>query len=468
MTDLPLSIRDAADALRSGSLKSVDLARASIERADLVDKELGVYITRMDETAVEAAAKADADFAAGIDRGPLQGIALAVKDIIATDDAPTTAQSLVLDPTWGDQGDAPVVARLRAAGAVITGKTSTMEFANGLPDPEKPFPIPRNPWNPLHWTGGSSSGTGNGIAAGVFLGGLGTDTGGSIRIPSSWCGVTGIKATYGRVPKSGCTYNGYSLDYIGPMARSAWDCAALLQVLAGYDASDPTCADVPVQDYLAGMPGSVAGMRLGVEREHHTRAENVNPRVAELFEDAVAALAGAGAEIVEFSVPRYDLYRTAQSVMSQTEKFIVHQQDMQTRWTDYGRWTRFSSGAGALLRASDYVQAQRVRTLGYREVSKLVGRFDAVLTPTSGVAAPLVDGMTTETSAIRPNFTSLWNFIGLPALSAPMGFVDGLPVGLQIVGKAWDEATVFRVADAYQQLTDWHRQAPPVPSAVAA
>ncbi len=186
MSDLPLTITEAAVALRNGQLSSVELTQAVFERADRLDPKLGVYLQRMDASALDEARQADADLANGVDRGPLQGIPLGIKDIIATDNASTTAQSLILDPTWGDQGDAPVVARLRAAGAVITGKTTTMEFATGLPDADKPFPIPRNPWNADHWPGGSSSGTGAGVAAGLFLGGLGTDTGGSIRGPASY------------------------------------------------------------------------------------------------------------------------------------------------------------------------------------------------------------------------------------------------------------------------------------------
>ena len=181
MTDLPLTITDAAAALRRGELTSVELTQAVFERADRLDPVLGVYLHRMDSSALDEARQADADLANGVDRGLLQGVPLGIKDIIATDNAPTTAQSLVHDPAWGDQGDAPVVARLRTAGAVIVGKTSTMEFAIAIPDPDKPFPVPRNPWNTDHWPGGSSSGTGAGVAAGLFLGGLGTDTGGSIR-----------------------------------------------------------------------------------------------------------------------------------------------------------------------------------------------------------------------------------------------------------------------------------------------
>ena len=306
MTDLPLTITEAAAQLRAGELTSVELTRALFERADRLDAELGIYLQRMDASALEEAARADSDFAAGIDKGPLQGIPLGIKDIIATDNAPTTAQSLVLDPTWGDQGDAPVVARLRAAGAVISGKTTTMEFAVGLPDPDKPFPVPRNPWNTAHWTGGSSSGTGNGIAAGVFLGGLGTDTGGSIRGPAAYCGISGLKQTFGRVPKSGCVSLGFSLDHIGPMARSARDCAAILQVIAGYDASDPTCKDVPVPDYFAGLSGEIAGMKIAIEREHHTRVDGVLPEAVEAFEAAVRVLAQAGARPIEVTIPHYD------------------------------------------------------------------------------------------------------------------------------------------------------------------
>src|SRR5690606_13923675 len=224
--------------------------------------------------------------------------------------------------------------------------------------------------------------------------GLGTDTGGSIRGPSSWCGITGIKPTYGRVPKSGCTYNGYSLDHIGPMARSAWDCAVLLQVIAGYDASDPTCADMPVPDYLAALDGSVAGMRFGVEREHGLAV--AEPGVTARFEEALKVLESLGAELVDVSIPRYDIYRTASTVISGVEKFIYHQMDMRTRWTDYGRWTRFSSSTGALLSSSDYVQALRVRSLAAREVAELMAPFDAILTPAAATTAPALEGLTYE------------------------------------------------------------------------
>ena len=197
--------------------------------------------------------KADEELAAGEDRGPLHGIPLGIKDIITTDEGPTTCQSLVTDPTWHNQGDGALMGRLRQAGAVICGKTTTMEYAVGRPDPSKPFPVPRNPWDPERWTGGSSSGTGNGVASGQFLGGLGTDTGGSVRFPSALCGITGHKPTFGLVPKSGCFPLGFSYDHIGPMARSAWDCAAMLKHMAGHHPSDRTSVERPSEDYLAAL-----------------------------------------------------------------------------------------------------------------------------------------------------------------------------------------------------------------------
>src|SRR5882757_9881193 len=244
MSELPLTLTEAAAALRAGTTTS----------------------RRLDELALATADAADAELAAGVDRGPLQGIPFGVKDILAMAEGPTTAQSDVLDPAWGAGRDAPVVARLKAAGAVLTGKTSTMEFAIGMPDGSKDFPVPRNPWNPATWPGGSSSGTGAGVAAGMFYAGLGTDTGGSIRIPAAFCGITGLMPTFGRVPKSGCVPLGYSLDHIGPMARSAEDCALMLQAMVGHDASDVTSLDVPVPDYLAALTGDLTGVRIGVDR----------------------------------------------------------------------------------------------------------------------------------------------------------------------------------------------------------
>jgi aspartyl-tRNA(Asn)/glutamyl-tRNA(Gln) amidotransferase subunit A len=461
VTDLPLTIAGAAAALRRGDVTSVDLTRTVFERADRLDPALGVYLHRMDASAHDEARQADADFARGIDRGPLQGIPLGIKDIISTDNAPTTAQSLVLEPAWGDQGDAPVVARLRAAGAVIAGKTSTMEFATGMPDPDKPFPVPRNPWNTDHWPGGSSSGTGAGVAAGLFLGGLGTDTGGSIRIPAAYCAISGLKPTFGRVPKSGCVSLGFSLDHIGPMARSARDCAVMLQVMAGYDPTDPTCRDVPVPDYLAALAGDLVGLKIAIEREHHTRAQGVLPEAVDAFERSVGVLESVGALTTEVVIPHYAEIVFASRVQSRSEAAAYHMLDLRTRWSDYGIHTRDAVAQGTLYSASDVVQAQRVRLFAKKLVGELMRPFDVLVTLTSGCGAPPVEGLSIETFSKYPSFTSFWNGMGLPALCIPIGFTnDGLPLSMQIVGGPFDEAAVLRVGDAFQQVTDWHLQVP--------
>ncbi|MBV9581827.1 MAG: amidase, partial [Chloroflexi bacterium] len=268
MSEVPLTIKAAAAAIRDGQISSATLTADLLDRIEHLNPALGAFIAVTGEEAMAAARQADTDFYRGIDKGPLQGIPLGVKDIIATRDAPTTANSHILDRNWGAFRDAPVVERLRKVGSVLLGKTVTSEFALGAPDPDNGFPIPKNPWNTEHSAAGSSAGSGIAVAAGLALGALGTDTGGSVRGPAAANGHTGLKVTYGRVPKFGVVPLSYSLDSVGPMARTAWDCAALLAVMAGYDPRDPTAADEPVADYTAALNGSVAGMRIGVPMEY--------------------------------------------------------------------------------------------------------------------------------------------------------------------------------------------------------
>lgn len=447
-------------ALDAGTCTSAEVTEELIARADRFDPELGVYITRFDETALAAARLLDDERAAGQVRGPLHGVPIAIKDIIRTDDGPTTAQSLILDPSWGDEGDAPVVARLRAAGAIIVGKTTTMEFACGCPDPEKPFPIPRNPWDPSTWPGGSSSGTGAGVAAGLFFGGLGTDTGGSIRCPAAFCGISGHKPTFGLVPKSGCTPLGYTYDHIGPMARSARDCAVMLQVMAGFDPSDPTSSPAPVPDFVSGLSGSLAGVRVGVDRSLLDRYPT-DPALAEVFAAAVDDLGRAGAEIVEVQIPHYEALVSATMNGWTGEALANHVDHLRTRWSDYGRPTRLVMASGAFVSSADYVQAQRVRRVGAKAVGEvLTDACDVIVTPTAAMGAPKVDGLDFST-VVSSVFTPVWNAVGFPALSVPMGSTAaGLPLGLQIAGLPFHDATVLKVGDAYQQVTIHHLAQP--------
>jgi aspartyl-tRNA(Asn)/glutamyl-tRNA(Gln) amidotransferase subunit A len=465
MTDVPLSITEAAAALRSGALTSSELTAAVLARADVHDSVLGSYLARFDHQALAAAATADQELAQGIDRGPLQGIPLGIKDIIAAAEGPTTANSLVLDPEWGAGRDAPVVARLRSAGAVITGKVTTMEFACGAPDPAKPFPLPRNPWDTDTWPGGSSSGTANGVAAGFFLGGLGTDTGGSIRLPSAFCGITGLMPTFGRVPKSGCAPLGYSLDHIGPMARTAEDCAAMLQVLAGYHASDPDCADRPVPDYSSGLvDGALQGMRIGVDRVHHS-PDGADPAVATCLDAALSMLERLGATVVEVELPFYDEMMAANMVTMGAEALAYHLPDMRTRWDDYFVGTRRMVVQGALCSGADFVQAQRVRRVALRALGALYETVDVVATPTTSTGATRYEQMAGGDLDVAEFFqyihTPYWDSVGNPALVVPMGFTgDGLPLSLQLAGRHFEESTLLGAGFAYQQATEWHRQLP--------
>jgi aspartyl-tRNA(Asn)/glutamyl-tRNA(Gln) amidotransferase subunit A len=463
VTEFPLTLTEAAAALRAGTVTSVELTRKAIARADRLDDSLGVYLARFDDYALEQAARADTELAAGRDRGPLLGIPCAVKDILAMAEGPTTAQSLVLDPAWGAGRDAPVVTRLKQAGAVLTGKVSTMEFAIGMPDAGKPFPLPRNPWNTGTWPGGSSSGSGAGVAAGLFYMAIGTDTAGSIRWPAAACGVSGLMPTFGRVPKSGCVPLGYSLDHIGPLARSAADCAAALEVIAGLHPSDPDCVDAPFTAPPAAA--DLAGVRIGMVTENHI-AEDADPALRPAFEAAVAVLAARGADVREIRLPYWQEMVTANIVTLMAEALGYHRGDLASRWDDYFAATRMVVAQGALLSAADYVQAQRVRRVAQQAVGELFGELDLIAAPTvqAGALSYQELGERGLGGRGRPGSrinTGYWDSVGNPVLAVPTGFTaDGLPLSMQLAGPAFGEAAVLQAGQVYQQDTSWHRQQP--------
>jgi aspartyl-tRNA(Asn)/glutamyl-tRNA(Gln) amidotransferase subunit A len=461
MTDLPRTIVEAGDWLRSGRITSLQLTQAQLDRSEKTQNTLAAFITIAGETALAAAATADAELKSGTDRGPLHGIPIGVKDIIATVDAPTTANSRVMDPAWGAGRDATVITRLRAAGAIMLGKLGLNEYAIGFPDPDTGFRIPKNPWNLEHFPGGSSSGTGAAVAAGLVLGGLGTDTGGSIRGPSAYCGISGIKPTFGLVSKHGCVPLGYSLDNIGPMTRTVRDCALMLQAMAGYDSLDPCSVDTPVPDMLAKLDGSLNGIRIGVPREYFFEVPELNAEVKQAVLLAIDAMEAAGAQIVDVSIPHAALARHAQRVIMYAEAYAYHEPDLQTRPELYGKYTRQNIRQGVMFTAPDYVQAQRVRSLIKAETIEALSGVDVLATPTMLGVAPTFAGYDFEAFTRQPTFTGIWNLTGSPALSICCGFSQsGLPIGLQIVGKAFDEPNVFKVGDAYQSFTDWHLAMP--------
>jgi aspartyl-tRNA(Asn)/glutamyl-tRNA(Gln) amidotransferase subunit A len=461
-----ITIADAGAALRDGAVTSVELTQQAIDTADRLDEDLGTFLLRFRDESLAAAAQADQELGAGRDRGPLHGIPLGIKDIITTAEGPTTAQSLVHDPQWNPH-DAVVVSRLREAGAVIMGKVTTMEFAAANPDPEKAFPIPRNPWDVRTWPGGSSSGTGSGVAAGFFLGGLGTDTGGSIRIPSAFCGITGLMPTFGRVPKSGCVPLGYSLDHIGPMARSARDCALMLAVLAGHDPSCAGAVELAVPDYPAALTGDLTGIRVGVDLLERAAADGDDPRARPIVQEVADQLAALGAEIVPVEVPHYATAMPALLSICGGEMFAYHAPDARTRLQDYFAGNRRQLASAAFCTGADYVQAQRVRRVVMKDLAALYADVDLILTPTLTVGAIALDVLGPDLGAWFAHLhTPYWDLTGNPVISMPAGFTDaGLPLGVQLAGRPFEEDVVLKAADAFQRQTEHHLKVPPLISA---
>ena len=461
MSELPRTIVEAGQWLRSGKSTAAELTEAMLARCHAAQERLGAFNVISDETAMAAARAADADFAHGVDRGPLQGIPLGIKDLLATSDAPTTANSRVLDPAWGQRADATVVRKLRDAGAVLMGKLVLHEFAIGWPDPATGFPIARNPWDPARTPGGSSSGTGTAVCAGLVLGGLGSDTGGSIRGPASYCGISGLKPTFGRVSKEGAVPLGYSLDTVGPLARTARDCAILFDAIAGYDPADPCTVNVPVPSMTAGLDGTLAGLRIGIPRDYFFTAPELDAEVKAAVLAAVDALRDAGAIIVEIDLPYSESAAAAQRVTIGAEAYAYHEENLRAQPEMYGMHTRLRLMHGMLYTAVDFVQAQRVRSVVRDAWTAAMRAVDALIVPTSTAVAPTFesyDGMKVDTS---PMLTGVWNLVGFPALSVNCGFSKaGLPIGMQIVGAPFTEPMLFRVGDAYQRITDWHMRIP--------
>ena len=453
---LPRTIFEAGRALRSGEIGATELTESMLARADLIDGELGTYVTRMDESALRDAQRADEKLASGIDAPALLGIPVAVKDVIVSRGAPTTAQSMVRDPRAESMGEASVVRSLRDAGAVILGKTTTMEFAIGTPTPDDVFPLPRNPWDMSHWAGGSSSGTANGLASGLFLGGLGTDTGGSIRLPAAWCGVTGLKPTFGRVSTRGVMPLAPSYDSVGPMARDARDCALLFSAIAGNGVGGRSMAPAGHADPVE-LPdaGDLSGVRVGVDADLFTGdATDNNP--AGLCLAAVDVLGEAGAEVRRVSLPHYAEMRTATEKGVPVEALGVYGDLLQTRWEEFGASTRMAIGSAVLTTAADYIEIQRVRQIGRRGLDRLFSAVDVVVTPTCSMTATPVDDLAWS-AVLEAMHTAYWNAVGYPAISVPVGLTpSGLPAGLQIAAGYLNESTLLRVAHEFQQRTEHH------------
>lgn len=460
-----LTLEELSPLLRERQLSPVEVTQAYLERINALNESLNAFITVMWDQALADAQRCEGEILRGDYRGPLHGIPIALKDLYDTAGVRTTAASKIYAERVPAE-DATVVARLRAAGAVIIGKTNLHEFAYGVTADSSHFGPMRNPWDLERVAGGSSGGSGAAVAAGLCVAATGSDTGGSIRIPAALCGIVGLKPTYGRVSGHGMLPLSWSLDHPGPMARTVYGVAAMLGAMAGYDPRDPASADVPVPDYTAGLGEGLAGLRIGLDPRW--ALTGIHPEVRAAFREALAVLKNLGAEIVEVSMPRLEEGMEAALTILSAEATAIHEEFLRTRPEDYQPDVRARLEKGFAIRGIDYGRARRTGELLRRDVALLFQEVDLLATPMCGITAPRIgqreasiDGETVSVMAPLTRYTRLFNLTGLPAISVPCGFSsEGLPMGLQLVGRAWDEATILRAAYAYEIATGWTQRRP--------
>jgi aspartyl-tRNA(Asn)/glutamyl-tRNA(Gln) amidotransferase subunit A len=451
-----LSIAEAGRALRAGTVTSVALTQHALARIASLDPLIHSFVLVTRERALADAERADRELKSGIDKGPLHGVPYALKDIYNTAGIRTTCHSkLLLDHVPAE--DSVVEAKLRAGGAVLLGKLATHEFAYGGPSFDLPFPPARNPWNPDHFTGGSSSGSGAAVAAGLTRIAMGSDTGGSIRGPAFYCGVVGLKPTYGRVSRRGVFPLSYTLDHCGPLTATVEDTALTMQVIAGYDAEDPASADVPVDDYSQGLGQDLNGLKIAYPRAFFAKSDGMTEEVLASLDAAAQQVAKLGATINEVTLPAFEIFNSCGRVIIAAEAYSIHEEELLSRPLDYARYTYMRMMVGATLSAADLVQAFRLR----RELTTLLNgevlkTHDAMITANGMSPAPRFDEFDPNMPMKMTLQTMPFNVTGNPVLAIPNGFsASGLPLGMQIVGRAFDEATVLRVGAAYESAAGW-------------
>ena len=452
------TIRELGARYRKREVSPVEVTRALLARIEKLDPGLHAFVTLTPERALADAQAAEDALKKG-DTRPLLGIPIGHKDIYLTRGIRTTGGSKLF-ADWVPENESTVVRQWADAGTIMMGKLITHEFAFGIQFPGHHFPAARNPWNTEHIPGGSSSGSGAALSAGFVHGATGSDTGGSIRGPAAFCGITGLKPTYGRCSRAGVMTLSWTLDHTGPMARTVEDCAYLLQAIAGHDTADPASSTHPVDDYVAGLGGSVRGLRIGVPRNYFF--EDADADLVRAFEDALGVLRKLGAEVRDVTIPAFDLSRSFFLILV-TEAFAYHENDLRTRPELYGEVLRERIMTGALVTASEYVQAQRIRMQVCADVAEVMKSVDVLATPTTPKpATPFKVSYDPELAFPRSNMPP-FNLTGQPTLALPCGFsTSGLPVSLQLAGRAFEETTVLRLGHAYQQATDWHTRRPPV------
>src|SRR3954469_17333205 len=455
-----LTIAEAARLIEKRELSPVELCDSRLDRIATFDDRLHSFIRVLSDSARDEAKAAEAEIAAGKYRGPLHGIPIGLKDIYETGGVPTTGHSKVMQDHV-PKADAFSVKKLREAGAVVMGKLATHEFALGGPSFDLPWPPARNPWDTGRFTGGSSSGTGAAFAAGLVLGGTGSDPGGSIRGPAAYCGLAGIKATYGLISRMGILPLAFSLDHAGPMAWTAEDCAIMLQAMAGHDPADPGSASQPIPDYRAGLAGDVKGLRIGLVRHFYERDNEANAATRQAIERAATQLEELGCSVRELTLSPLGDWAACGMTIMLCEAYAIHEANLRRRFTDFGENFRDRMVLAGLVSGADYVQALRRRRELIAELDRAMAGLDIVMTAAAPSEAPPIDQVPKFALFERPSLTIPFNLTGTPAMSVCCGYTDaGLPLSFQIVGKRFADATVLRLAHAYEQATPWRQRRP--------
>jgi aspartyl-tRNA(Asn)/glutamyl-tRNA(Gln) amidotransferase subunit A len=463
-----LGIREVCLRIRSGRFAAVELMRECLDAVDNLDGKLNVFAAKSKrDLLLSQAAAVDSKCKAGVAVGLLEGVPIALKDIYLTSDLPTTASSKILAGFQSEE-DAQAVKLLKQAGALVMGKAQTHEFAYG-PTTINEFAGPsRNPWNPDHVPGGSSGGSAIAVATGMCLAATGSDTGGSIRHPSAFCGVSGLKPTYGLVSRRGILPLSWSLDHAGPIARSADDLAFMLQAMAGFDPQDPGSALVDIPDYVGGIGRSPDTFRIGIPREYYCEA--LDSEVEHGFEQSVDILKRFGWSVEEVSIPHLRYALGAELAILSAEASSYHRDTMLDRADDISSNVRRELDAGMVVLATDYLLGQRVRRIIIDEFATVLRKVDLLVTPTVPITAPRIDQTEVELGGRNVSvLNAIWrnafptNLTGSPTLCLPCGFSrSGLPLSLQLIGRNFDELALLQAGHKYQLETDWHRRTPPL------
>jgi aspartyl-tRNA(Asn)/glutamyl-tRNA(Gln) amidotransferase subunit A len=454
-----LSIAELGSLIVARKLSPVELVEALIQRVEQYDGQTRAFITRTFDLARRQAKQAESEIAGGGPRGPLHGVPFALKDIYDTQGVLTSAHSRIFIDRIPPE-DATATTRLYDAGAILLGKLATHEMAHAGPSFDLPWPPARNPWNLAHFTGGSSSGSGSAVAAGLVPVALGSDTGGSIRGPASLCGVVGLMPTFGLVSRAGVITNSYTFDHCGPLARTVEDCALVLQALAGYDPKDAGSLRRPIPRYREALGQDLRGLRIGALRHHWEDDIPASEDVKKAMNAALDVLRGLGAELEECRVRPLASYFDVKIIIAESEIFSVHQKDLIARPNDFGADFRSRVLPSVLFSANDYVQTTREHRRMMVEMEPLYARFDAFVMAGMGEAPRLTDYRSVSFWQ-KPSLFTPWNVTGQPVLGLPNGFGrSGLPLGMQILGRPFDETTILRVGHAYEQATEWHTRRP--------